>query len=57
MFNYSESKDSSMPKGVKEEKIGLKQKSAVGMNLVLNHPLKQSIYNLLFSQEIKHSLG
>ena len=34
---------------VKEEKIGLKQKSAVGMNLVLNHPLKQSIYNLLFS--------
>jgi len=34
---------------VKEEKIGLKQKCAVGMNLVLNHPLKQSIYNLLFS--------
>ncbi len=34
---------------VKEEKIGLKQKSAVGMNLVLNHPLRQSIYNLLFS--------
>lgn len=34
---------------VKEEKIGLKQKSAVDMNLVLNHPLKQSIYNLLFS--------
>ncbi len=34
---------------VKEEKIGLKQKSAVGMNLVLNHPLRQSIYSLLFS--------
>lgn len=34
---------------IKEEKIGLKQKNAVGMNLVLNHPLKQSIYNLLFS--------
>ena len=34
---------------VKEEKIGLKQKCAVGMNLVLNHPLKQSVYNLLFS--------
>lgn len=34
---------------VKEEKIELKQKCAVGMNLVLNHPLKQSVYNLLFS--------
>lgn len=34
---------------IKEEKIGLKQKSAVGMNLVLNHPLRQSIYNLLFN--------
>ena len=34
---------------VKEEKIGAKQKSAVGMNLVLQHPLNQSIYDLLFS--------
>ncbi len=34
---------------VKEEKIGLKQKSTVGMNLILKHPLNQAIYDLLFS--------
>lgn len=35
-------------KTVKEEKIGPKQKDAVGMNLLLQHPLASSMYDLLF---------
>ena len=33
---------------VKEEKIGPKKKAAVGMNLVLKHPLATKMYELLF---------
>ncbi|MBP2058925.1 superfamily II DNA or RNA helicase [Lactobacillus colini] len=33
---------------VKEEKLGPKKKSAVGMNLVLQHPLATKMYELLF---------
>lgn len=34
---------------VKEEKIGPKKKAAVGMNLVLKHPLATKMYELLFN--------
>lgn len=36
------------PGSIKEEKIGVKKKAAVGMNLLLKTPLPSSMYELLF---------
>ena len=36
------------PSSVKEELLGSKKKAAVGMNLILEHPLTTAMYELLF---------